>query len=682
MLDLSEAAKPLRRTCFALTALLFLASQSVVAQDPDPTCNVTDTGTTTSEVFCDDEFTDPMFEGTNVCVFDTDMDRDMIQDTISAVYDQQRFNQFGSQRYVFAFKPNADGTPAMYELDIRVGYYTQVIGLGATPDDVVIVGAIRTQDGVPDDPEHPDNTLPGALNNFWRSTENISIQPRFGSICFPEETMDENQDYNGQNVWAVSQAAPLRRIHVQESMNDGVFAPGNLRLFDIGFSSGGYMCNSVVDGTVETGSQQQWFTCSSSFSEWEDPTKNINMVFVGLDNETTLDLSPTPRSDAWSDYPYTNAGSYTSSFRQKPYLVFDHCSKGFEVMVPTLKAPWEIDNSVEGIMQSWTEAQGVPLSDFFVANPEADCITDDIQTALDQGQNILFLPGRFHLTTALRVTYENTLLIGMGFATLVNDSQTQTLVIDDVDGVTLAGILFDAGPNGTPEGKSLLQVGKDHKTGVSHERNPTFLYDVFLRVGGLDPVGKADSGVTINSNDVSGDNFWIWRADHADINAPDSLIGWTVNTVDHGVIVNGDNVKLYGLAVEHFQKNQVLWNGNKGATYFYQSEIPYDVPDQASWMDGTRNGYASYKVNDHVREHQAFGLGIYSFFNNAPGFSSNHTFLDSAIQAPESAGISFTHMVTVWLAGFIDSGIHHIINDQGGEVNGNNTLTALAMFTN
>ena len=55
------------------------------------------------------------------------------------------------------------------------------------------------------------------------------------------------------------------------------------------------------------------------------------------------------------------------------------------------------------------------------------------------------------------------------------------------------------------------------------------------------------------------------------------------NPVLHGLVVNGDDVICYGLFVEHCQQYQTLWNGNGGRVYFYQSEMPYDVPDQAAW---------------------------------------------------------------------------------------------------
>ena len=77
-------------------------------------------------------------------------------------------------------------------------------------------------------------------------------------------------------------------------------------------------------------------------------------------------------------------------------------------------------------------------------------------------------------------------------------------------------------------------------------------------------------------------------------------------------MVNGNNVTLYGLFVEHHQQFQVLWNGERGRTYFYQSEIPYDPPDQASYTSAPGvKGWASYKVADSVTHHEAWGLGVY-----------------------------------------------------------------------
>ena len=127
-----------------------------------------------------------------------------------------------------------------------------------------------------------------------------------------------------------------------------------------------------------------------------------------------------------------------------------------------------------------------------------------------------------------------------------------------------------------------------------HANNPITLHDVFFRVGGAG-VGRAKVNLRINSNDTLVDHTWIWRADHGD------GVGWDLNTSENGLVVNGNDVTIYGLFVEHHQKFQVLWNGNGGRTYFYQSEIPYDPPNQASYTSAPGvNGWASYKVADGV----------------------------------------------------------------------------------
>ncbi|MBA3816694.1 MAG: sialidase, partial [Parachlamydiaceae bacterium] len=163
-----------------------------------------------------------------------------------------------------------------------------------------------------------------------------------------------------------------------------------------------------------------------------------------------------------------------------------------------------------------------------------------------------------------------------------------------------------------------------------------------------------------NSNDVVGDNFWLWRADHGV--SPDA-VGWSLNTADHGLIVNGNNVTIYGLAVEHFQKTQTLWNGENGRVYFYQCELPYDPPTQESWKNGTVDGYPGYKIANNVQNHEAWGLGVYSYFRDA-----NDIFLESAIEAPVGQGIKLRHMISVWLNGNkngSESGIRHVLNDRG-----------------
>jgi hypothetical protein len=121
--------------------------------------------------------------------------------------------------------------------------------------------------------------------------------------------------------------------------------------------------------------------------------------------------------------------------------------------------------------------------------------------------------------------------------------------------------------------------------------------------------------------------------------------------------VNGNNVTAYGLFSEHHQQFQTLWNGNGGAVYFYQSEMPYDPPNQAAWMESSsENGYPSYKVSAGVTSHIGEGIGVYSFFDN-PVHAAN------AIETPTGSGIVMHHMMTF---GSGTGGIDNIINGTGG----------------
>src|SRR6201999_2023262 len=110
-------------------------------------------------------------------------------------------------------------------------------------------------------------------------------------------------------------------------------------------------------------------------------------------------------------------------------------------------------------------------------------------------------------------------------------------------------------------------------------------------------------------------------------------VGWSTNTAANGLVVNGANVTMYGLAAEHYQQYQVQWNANGGRTYFYQSEMPYDPPSNSAWRSGA-NGYASYKVADSVTSHQAYGLGVYCLFS-----TNQSVVADRAIEVPSTSGV-------------------------------------------
>jgi len=530
--------------------------------------------------------------GPNVLVFNSAMPSAAIQQQIDKVYAVQQHSEFGSARYALLFRPGN------YKVDVPVGFYTEVAGLGAAPDSVHITGNV-----------HSDASLGqnNATCTFWRAAEGFAVSPSGGET-------------QGTMQWAVSQAIPFRRMHIL----------GNIVLHQQrGWASGGWMSDSKIDGNVDSGTQQQWISRNSEWGSWTGA--NWNMVFVGV-------LSP-PAGD-WPTPPYTKVAE-TPIIREKPFLVAD--SRGdYFVRIPALRA-----NSA-GI--TWhgglTPGRSIPMGLFFIAHPGDSAAAVNAQLA--HGKNLLLTPGVYDLTEPIRVTRANTVVMGLGFATLRPVNGTAALTTADVDGVIVAGLLIDAGP---VQSSVLLQVGPQGSH-ISHAKNPISLHDVFFRDGGAS-VGRTMANLEINSNDTIVDHTWIWRADHG------SGVGWNQNLSANGLVVNGDNVTVYGLFVEHHQQFQVLWKGNGGRTYFYQSEIPYDPPDQASFTSAAgSNGWASYKVADSVTTHEAWGLGIYSVFRHP------NVVLTRAIEVPEVRGVRFHHMITVALDNLGE--ISNIINNAGG----------------
>jgi hypothetical protein len=529
--------------------------------------------------------------GPNVFVFDPSMSD--VQKHVDRVFARQEKSQFGLDRYALLFKPGK------YDLDVQVGFYTHVAGLGRVPDDVEIDGAVRV---------HAKWMKGNATCNFWRSVENLSITPK--RIDVP-------------NMWGVSQGASMRRVHVK----------GDLLLADYGWSSGGFLADSKIDGEVHSGSQQQWFSRNSIWDKWVGG--NWNMVFVGCEN---------PPEGEWPERPYTRIEK-APLVREKPYLFIDEGGRYF-VMVPELR------QETAGVTWSGAGSGGTPISieHFFIARADRDDAST-INAALSSGKHLLLTPGIYHLDAPIRVLHPDTVVLGIGYATLVPTTGTAALTVSDVNGVKIAGLMIDADERASP---TLVEVGEP-ESDLYHAADPTFLFDVFCRAGGA-IAGSTKSFVTINSNNVVGDNLWLWRADHG------KGAKWHINRNENGLIVNGHDVTVYGLFVEHCHEYQTIWNGEGGRVYFYQSEMPYDPPYQEAWMHDGVHGYASYKVADHVKVHEAWGLGVYCVFWAAPIFA------DRAIETPEHPGIRMHHMVTIRLNGKPDSGICRVINDRGEPV--------------
>ena len=512
--------------------------------------------------------------------------------------------QFGNGRYALFFKPGDYRSTGL----LYVGFYTQVAGLGKYPKDCKTYTFLTPSPLV----EWGLATDLGAWNavnctcTFWRSMENLAVMRADGE--------GYSEDVDKRFIWGVSQAAPLRRVYTNRMTEYDFLA---------GYASGGFTADCCFDEVAGSYSQQQWYTRNSHIQNGTGPfgPGGWNYAYQGVSfgNVNWADVSDNWDRDVQAgdeDHQWGNVSreEKTPVIREKPFIFLDNGR--FKVFKPSLRR--------DATSMSWTDTNMGPgevldvVNDFYVAKPGVSAAT--INAQLRNGKHIIFTPGIYELEAPISVERVNTIILGLGYATLIpGQSNDDTAIkVADVDGVTIAGLLFDT----KYSSKNLLRVG-DYTSEVSHAANPTLLADLYFRVGGVYPYHvNVDQPLMIKSNDVIGDHFWIWRADHGE------GTGWTGNTSKNGIVVYGDNVTIYGLFNEHFQEYQALWYGENGHLFFYQCETPYDPQRQSDYLSHvdaasgqSANGYAAYKVAKGVKNHYASMMGMYDVFiytNGAP----------------------------------------------------------------
>ena len=338
-----------------------------------------------------------------------------------------------------------------------------------------------------------------------------------------------------------------------------------------------------------------------------------NQVFSGVEGA--------PDDAAFPNPPYTTLDE-TPVSREKPYLFVDADGR-YAVRVP------EAQTGTRGITWADGETPGrtIPITDFHIAKP-GDSV-GSINAALAKGKHLLLTPGVYDIDSTINVKRADTVVLGMGHATLTAVDGAVPLKVADAPGIVVAGVTIDAG---TVESPVLLQVGQpgNGQAKKVDPANPITLSDVYFRVGGPH-IGKADTALVVNSDHVLIDHTWVWRGDHGVEGFTNGVNGdtdrWNTNTGRVGVVVNGDDVTATGLFVEHFQTYNTVWNGERGTTVLYQNELPYDPPTQADWTqpDGTL-GYPGYKVADDVTAHTLYGGGVYVFNQNNPTIVTENGF--------------------------------------------------------
>src|SRR5512135_731478 len=290
--------------------------------------------------------------GSNVVIFDPSMPARQIQTTVDTIYNQQVNDEMGTNRYTFLFMPGTYGSSAN-PLIVKVGYYTEVAGLGASPSDVVINGHVDVYNRC----LAADNCI--ALVNFWRSVSNLTINVMGLDGC-----------RSSGDFWAVSQAAPMRRVDIKG---------GNLTLMDYctagpQYASGGFIADSQT-GYIINGSQQQFLVRDTSIGGWSNGV--WNQVFSGVIGAPPQSFGPTP----FDPPPYTTLATSPVT-RERPFLYVDG-SGGYQVFVPALRH----DSSGTTWTSGPAAGTSIPIGDFFVAHPGDDAKT--INRELARGQNLL-----------------------------------------------------------------------------------------------------------------------------------------------------------------------------------------------------------------------------------------------------------------------------------------------------
>ncbi len=563
--------------------------------------------------------------GPNMKIYSED-DVQQSKDDISTAFAKQKSTandvQFGSDRYAFYFLPG-DYSSTDRDYEYQMGYYTTISGLGASPDQTTLPN-IKVPAYMVDDKDKPTGN---ATQNFWTAVENVQI----GNAENHSDT---------PFLYATSQATPLRRtiVNRQTKLNDEGEQP---------YASGGFAADSTFNDQIQDTSQQQYYFRNSNLSNWGG-NGGYNFVFQGD--------TGAPNND-WENNSHDNEAN-TPVIREKPFLYF--ADNDYKIFVPGIRQDATDVSWKQGETGNETSLS-LQNNDFYVAKSGSDT-SSTINAALDKGQSIFLTPGVYHLDSPLHVSKAGTVISGTGMATLQSDNDQGAVQVDNVANVTLASFMVDQGQTS----QSLVQVGKpnDDESGnpVGSTTEQTLLADIFVRNGGsVTQNTSTNRDIEINNNNVIGDDLWLWRADHG------YNIGWNNNVSQHGVVVNGANVTMYGLFNEHHKNYQTLWHGENGKTYFYQSEDPYDPPTQGDWMShsGATKGYASYKVGDNVNNHYASGLGVYAVFNR----TQENVHQNSAIEVPDTAGVKIHDAAITKFAA--NGGIDHIINNKGTGTTGN-----------
>jgi len=521
---------------------------------------------------------------------------------------------------------------------IKVGYYTSVVGLGETAADTVVRGSIEVS--------NDDHPCIGALDNNYRNISNLTIEVDKTTMIPEGESQTQLEQDLHSNYFRVSKGSPIRNIIIARA--DEMRA--NFALSELtggcgsegltgGYASGGFMSNVLLeDGHVRYGAQHQFFSRNCQFdfraglleqfpaggeeiavwniyllgciseaiktadSQRGDTVSSHNLEqneIEELHRSTTINKCPSNDAvgmDWIADPPFVLVKDTTPGLMASiPQIRYNQDTATFSIIKPSL-----VNNS-SGLITT----AGEQLSNVFIVVSTTSIKT--INKKLNDGVNLIFSPLLYYFDEPVRITRTGTVVMTLGYATIITTGSNPAIVIDSAaEGVRLSGFLLQAGKKNT---KSLLLVGNQPRRGGAAS-NPTIIYDIILRVGtgekelgfhftDFEKIGACETMVVVNQHYTVLDNIWCWRAPTPPLGSEGGF-----SEVDHGIVVTGDRVRMFGVCVEHTLKEQIIWEGAHGELYFQVLTLPPDV--FGDWMfPGIRVTGKNFKGS---------GLGVYASF--------------------------------------------------------------------
>src|SRR5256714_4320504 len=263
------------------------------------------------------------------------------------------------------------------------------------------------------------------------------------------------------------------------------------------YASGGFIADSKITGSkITSGSQQQFIVRNSQITGWSNGV--WNQVFSGVVGAPAQCF---PAASSCGG-PYTTLATSPVT-REAPYLYTD-ASGNDNVFVPSVQTNTSGTTWANGA----TPGSSLPISTFFIAQPSDSAAT--INTALASGKNLILTPGIYHLSQSLNVTHPDSVVLGLGFPTLIPQNGIVSMQVANAPGIMISGLIFDAGATNSPV---LLQVGSSAMHNNQYASDPPTLQDVFFRIGGAE-AGSATTSLVVNSANVILDDIWAWRAGH------------------------------------------------------------------------------------------------------------------------------------------------------------------------